>query len=163
MGMMLESEIQRGQSVSLVLTEEIKTDRLESIVGDLMGELGLDLTDQHFAGTPARVAGLYRELTRGSRVDPAEILKTFDSKHSELIVVSEINFYSLCPHHLLIYRFYHKLLRRVQASKRIHTFFQPACHCRPLVLFHHFQKEVTGRKCIDIIAYGLGHSYTGGI
>jgi len=104
MGMMLESEIQRGQSVSLVLTEEIKTDRLESIVGDLMGELGLDLTDQHFAGTPARVAGLYRELTRGSRVDPAEILKTFDSKHSELIVVSEINFYSLCPHHLLIYR-----------------------------------------------------------
>jgi GTP cyclohydrolase I len=37
-------------------------------------------------------------------VDPAKILKTFDSKHSELMVVSEINFYSLCPHHLLIYR-----------------------------------------------------------
>jgi len=69
-----------------------------------MGELGLDLTDQHFAGTPARVARLYRELTRGSQVHPATILKTFDSKHSELIVISEINFYSLCPHHLLIYR-----------------------------------------------------------
>jgi len=37
-------------------------------------------------------------------VDPAKILKTFDSKHSELIVVSEITFYSLCPHHFLIYR-----------------------------------------------------------
>ena len=41
---------------------------------------------------------------RGYRLDPAKILKTFDSKHSELIVVSEINFYSLCPHHLLVYR-----------------------------------------------------------
>jgi GTP cyclohydrolase I len=104
MGVMLESEIQQDRSMSLLLTEEAKTGRLERIVGDLMGELGLDLTDQHFAGTPARVARLYRELTRGSRVDPAKILKTFDSKHSELIVVSEINFYSLCPHHLLIYR-----------------------------------------------------------
>ena len=104
MGVMLESENHQDRSMSLLLTEEAKTDRLERIVVNLMGELGLDLTDQHFAGTPARVARLYRELTRGSRVDPAKILKTFDSKHSELIVVSEINFYSLCPHHLLIYR-----------------------------------------------------------
>src|SRR5579864_462407 len=104
MGVMLESENHQDRSMSLLLTEEAKTDRLERIVVDLMGELGLDLTDQHFAGTPARVARLYRELTRGSRVDPAKILKTFDSKHGELIVVSEINFYSLCPHHLLIYR-----------------------------------------------------------
>jgi GTP cyclohydrolase I len=32
------------------------------------------------------------------------MLKTFRSKHRELIVVSDIDFYSLCPHHLLIYR-----------------------------------------------------------
>jgi GTP cyclohydrolase I len=104
MGMMLETEIQQDRSMALLLTDEAKTDRLEKIIGDLMTELGLDLTDQHFEGTPARVARLYRELTRGSRLDPVKILKTFDSKHSELIVVSEINFYSLCPHHLLIYR-----------------------------------------------------------
>ena len=100
----LESEIRQDRSMALVLTDETKTDRLEKIVRDLITELGLDINDQHFVGTPARVARLYRELTRGSRVDPARILKTFDSKHSELIVVSEINFYSLCPHHLLIYR-----------------------------------------------------------
>ena len=104
MGVALESEIQQDRSMALVLTEETKTDRLERIVSDLMTELGLDITDQHFEGTPARVARLYRELTRGSRLDPVKILKTFDSKHRELIVVSEINFYSLCPHHLLIYR-----------------------------------------------------------
>ena len=104
MGVTLESEIQQDRSMALVLTDETKTDRLERIVRDLITELGLDITDQHFEGTPARVARLYRELTRGSRLDPAKILKTFDSKHSELIVVSEINFYSLCPHHLLVYR-----------------------------------------------------------
>ena len=104
MGVMLESEIQQDRSMGLVLTDETKTDRLERIIRDLITELGLDITDQHFEGTPARVARFYRELTRGSRLDPAKILKTFDSKHSELIVVSEINFCSLCPHHLLIYR-----------------------------------------------------------
>ena len=104
MAVMLEPEIQQDRSMALVLTDETKMDRLEAIIGDLMKELGLDLTDQHFEGTPARVARLYRELTRGSRVAPAKILKTFDSKHSELIVVSDVNFYSLCPHHLLIYR-----------------------------------------------------------
>ena len=104
MGVTLESEIQQDRSMALVLTDETKTDRLERIIRDLITELGMDITDQHFEGTPARVARLYRELTRGSRLDPAKILRTFDSKHSELIVVSEINFYSLCPHHLLVYR-----------------------------------------------------------
>jgi GTP cyclohydrolase IA len=104
MGVTLESEIQQDRSMALLLTDETKTDRLERIIRDLITELGLDITDQHFEGTPARVARLYPELTRGSRMDPAKILKTFDSKHSELIVVSEITFYSLCPHHLLIYR-----------------------------------------------------------
>lgn len=104
MSVIVESEIQQDRSIALLLADETKTDRLERIIRDLITKLGLDIADQHFQGTPARVARLYRELTRGSRLDPAKILKTFDSKHSELIVVSEINFYSLCPHHLLIYR-----------------------------------------------------------
>jgi GTP cyclohydrolase I len=103
-GVTLEPEMQEDRSMSSVLTDETKMDRLERIVRDLITELGLDITDQHFEGAPSRVARLYRELSCGSRVDPAKILKTFDSKHRELIVVSEINFYSLCPHHLLIYR-----------------------------------------------------------
>ncbi len=104
MSVMFESAVRHDRNMSLLLSDEGETGRLESIIRELLTELGLDLADQHFAGTPARVARLYRELTRGSRMDPAKILKTFDSKHSELIVVSDINFYSLCPHHLLIYR-----------------------------------------------------------
>jgi GTP cyclohydrolase IA len=81
-----------------------KNHRVEEIVRDLLLELGADLRDQHFQETPARVARMYRELTRGYRTRPQNILTTFASNHHELIVVSDINFYSLCPHHLLIYR-----------------------------------------------------------
>jgi GTP cyclohydrolase IA len=81
-----------------------KKDRLEAIVKELLIELGVDIHDQHFRRTPTRVARLYRELTQGYRIRPAEVLTTFASSHRELIVVSDINFYSLCPHHLLIYR-----------------------------------------------------------
>jgi len=102
--MIMESEIQNNRNIALLLEEGTRPDRLESIIRELMAELGLDLSNQHFRGTPARVARLYRDLTRGRSADPAAILKTFHSKHSELIVVSDINFYSLCPHHLLIYR-----------------------------------------------------------
>jgi len=104
MSVMSELDVEQDRNMALVLTEETRTDRLERIISDLITELGFDLADQHFEATPAPVARLYRELTRGPRVDPAKILKTFNSKHSELIVVSEISFYSLCPHHLLIYR-----------------------------------------------------------
>jgi GTP cyclohydrolase I len=81
-----------------------KNHRLESIVRELLIELDVDIQDQHFRGTPARVARLYRDLTRGYRMRPDEILTTFASSHHELIVISDVNFYSLCPHHLLIYR-----------------------------------------------------------
>lgn len=100
----MESGVRKNRDVSLYLDEESRSTRLERIVGELMSELGLDLNDQHFKGTPARVARLFRGLTHGYQANPAEILKTFESLHNELIVVSDINFYSLCPHHLLIYR-----------------------------------------------------------
>ena len=73
MGVALESAIQHDRNMTLLLPEEAKTGRLESIIRELITELGLDLADQHFAGTPARVARLYRELTRGSRMDPEDL------------------------------------------------------------------------------------------
>jgi GTP cyclohydrolase IA len=78
-------------------------DRLQAIISMLLAELGFDLMSEHFRDTPKRVARFYREFTRGYRVNPAEILKSFASRNRELIVVSGVEFFSLCPHHLLIY------------------------------------------------------------
>lgn len=78
-------------------------DRLEGIIRLLLLELGLDANNQHFQDTPARVARYYREFTQGYQARPADILKIFRSKSADLIVVSSIDFFSLCPHHLLVY------------------------------------------------------------
>ncbi len=78
-------------------------DRLQPIIEMLLNELGLDTHSEHFRETPKRVARFYREFTRGYRAKPTEILKTFPSRNRELIVVSDVEFFSLCPHHLLIY------------------------------------------------------------
>jgi len=78
-------------------------DRLQAIVAMLVAELGFDMRSEHFRDTPKKVARFYREFTRGYLVNPAEILKTFGSSNRELIVVSDVEFFSLCPHHLLIY------------------------------------------------------------
>lgn len=78
-------------------------DRLPAIIAMLLKELGLEVQSEHFRDTPKRVARFYREFTRGYGAKPAEILKTFPSRNQELIVVSDVEFFSLCPHHLLIY------------------------------------------------------------
>lgn len=78
-------------------------DRLQAVIEMLLNELGLDSHSEHFRDTPKRVARFYREFTRGYRARPSEILKTFPSHNRELIVVSDVEFFSLCPHHLLIY------------------------------------------------------------
>ena len=78
-------------------------DRLTEIVKLLLLELGVDIADQHFRETPARVARFYRDFTRGLNVKPEAILKTFRSRERDLVVVSSIDFFSLCPHHLLVY------------------------------------------------------------
>ena len=52
--------------------------------------------------TPARVARAYAELFAGLRVDPADVLTTtFEAYHEELVLVRDIEVFSLCEHHLL--------------------------------------------------------------
>ena len=53
--------------------------------------------------TPRRVARMYRELLQGYRVDPAAMINgaLFDVQYDEMVIVRDIEFYSLCEHHLL--------------------------------------------------------------
>ena len=103
----LEDQLERMPAVALpsVRLEDaaLKADRLAEIVELLLLELGLDVGNQHFRETPERVARFYREFTRGLCVRPETILKTFQSETRELVVASGIEFFSLCPHHLLVY------------------------------------------------------------
>lgn len=53
--------------------------------------------------TPARVARMYDELTAGYHVDPAKLINgaLFEVEYSEMVIVKDIDFYSLCEHHML--------------------------------------------------------------
>ncbi len=85
------------------LTTAPTRDHLEEIFRLLLVELGINVNSEHFQDTPARVARVYRDFTRGYAARPQDILKTFGSKTNGLVVVSNIDFFSLCPHHLLVY------------------------------------------------------------
>jgi GTP cyclohydrolase I len=77
--------------------------RVEAAVRQILTEIGEDPDRQGLAGTPERVHRMYMELTAGYHVDPERLIHgaVFDVDYSEMVVVKDIPFYSLCEHHLL--------------------------------------------------------------
>jgi len=77
--------------------------RVEAAVREILREIGEDPDRQGLLGTPGRVHRMYAELTAGYHVDPGRLINgaIFDVPYSEMVVVKEIPFYSLCEHHLL--------------------------------------------------------------
>jgi GTP cyclohydrolase I len=76
---------------------------VEAAVRDILVEIGEDPGRDGLIGTPERVHRMYTELTAGYHVDPDRLINgaIFDVGYSEMVVVKDIPFYSLCEHHLL--------------------------------------------------------------
>lgn len=76
---------------------------LESAVRTLLTEIGEDPEREGLARTPERVRRMYDELTAGYHVDPDALIHgaCFEVDYDEMVVVRDIEFYSLCEHHLL--------------------------------------------------------------
>jgi GTP cyclohydrolase I len=84
--------------------EEVEPNgRVESAVREILLEIGEDPDREGLHGTPERVHRMYTELTAGYHVDPERLINNaiFDIGYSEMVVVKDIPFYSLCEHHLL--------------------------------------------------------------
>jgi GTP cyclohydrolase I len=75
----------------------------EAIVRRLLHAIGEDPARQGLQRTPQRVARMYDELTAGYYVEPQELINDalFDVDYSEMIVVRDIEYFSMCEHHLL--------------------------------------------------------------
>jgi GTP cyclohydrolase I len=80
---------------------------LTRAIADLLLASGAEL-DAETRGTPERVAkALMEDLLDGYGKDPVEVLKSSlvpASKKGELVIVSQLDFHSMCPHHLLPYK-----------------------------------------------------------
>lgn len=70
---------------------------------EILKLLGEDPDREGLQKTPERVAKAMLTLTKGYMMDPSEILKSarFKEKYSQMVIVRDINFYSLCEHHML--------------------------------------------------------------
>lgn len=76
--------------------------RAEAAVRELLAAIGEDPEREGLQETPARVARAYAELTQGLRQRPEDVLTTtFDIGHDEMVLVRDIELWSMCEHHLV--------------------------------------------------------------
>jgi GTP cyclohydrolase I len=78
-------------------------DPLETIVERILEEIGEDSSREGLLNTPRRVAKSLRYLTRGYQQDPDKVLNgaLFSVGYDEMVIVRDIEVFSLCEHHLL--------------------------------------------------------------
>ena len=79
------------------------TDILSNNYKTIIENLGEDVTREGLEKTPERVAKAMQYLTHGYGLDPLQILKSalFTEDHQQMIVVKDIEVYSMCEHHML--------------------------------------------------------------
>jgi GTP cyclohydrolase I len=77
-------------------------ERAEAAIRELLLAVGEDPEREGLVGTPRRVARTYAEMFAGMRVRPEDVLTTtFDLGHDEMVLVKDIEVWSMCEHHLV--------------------------------------------------------------
>ncbi len=76
---------------------------LENNVKNILNEIGEDINREGLKRTPHRVAKAYEFLTQGYRKKIEDVLNgaIFTERYDEMVIVKDIDFYSMCEHHLL--------------------------------------------------------------
>ena len=87
----------------LDVPQEACSGDIECATRDILKAIGEDVNREGLLNTPARVSRAYAELTAGYHVDPVRLINDaiFDVNYDEMVIVRDIDFYSLCEHHLL--------------------------------------------------------------
>jgi GTP cyclohydrolase IA len=87
----------------MIATMSDRSGAFEEAVRTLLDEIGEDPTREGLTGTPQRVRRMYDELTAGYGTDADTLINdaTFEVAYDEMVVVRDIEFFSLCEHHLL--------------------------------------------------------------
>ncbi len=82
---------------------EPNTEKIAGLVRQILVELGEDPDREGLAGTPERVARALAFLTSGYRTDPKTVINDalFTQATSSMVIVKDIEVYSLCEHHML--------------------------------------------------------------
>jgi len=92
-----------NEIADLNLESEIDEGKIIESVEIILAAVGENPNRQGLRNTPARVARAYSEMLDGYRTDPIKLLNgaIFDVAYDEMVIVRDIEFYSLCEHHML--------------------------------------------------------------
>jgi len=101
--MIEQKKIEMNEAASLLPGEGIDTQAIEESVTRMIEAFGEDPQREGLQRTPERVGRMYVELLEGYRLDPAALVNDaiFTVEYEEMVIVRDIEFYSLCEHHLL--------------------------------------------------------------
>jgi GTP cyclohydrolase IA len=98
----MAEDISRISHDSEPITAPVDQLRIENAVREILLAIGENPDRDGLQKTPGRVARAYVELAKGMREDAKDVLSTtFDLGHEELVIVRDIEFQSLCEHHML--------------------------------------------------------------
>lgn len=91
------------QAADLFQDTEIDHAKVETAVRNLLVSIGENPDREGLERTPDRVARSYDELFAGYRIDPVAMVNDalFDVTYDEMVVVRDIEFFSMCEHHML--------------------------------------------------------------
>lgn len=83
--------------------EKIDAETIETATRQILKAIGEDPQRDGLQKTPQRVARMYAELLSGYQTDPIVLVNgaIFDVQYDEMVIVRDIEFYSLCEHHIL--------------------------------------------------------------
>ncbi|MBL8160700.1 MAG: GTP cyclohydrolase I FolE [Anaerolineae bacterium] len=81
----------------------VDQDKIEAATHEILTAVGEDPQREGLLNTPNRVARMYTEMLDGYRTDPAKLINNaiFDVEYDDMVIVRDIEFSSLCEHHML--------------------------------------------------------------
>ena len=90
-------------AAELFCDSEMDFESIEKSVKDILLAIGEDPDREGLLATPGRVARAYGELLEGYRTDPIKLVNnaTFTADYDDMVIVRDIEFYSMCEHHML--------------------------------------------------------------
>jgi GTP cyclohydrolase I len=101
--LLLEENTDEGIQINPSQPTWLNKGNIEVAVYSILSNIGENPEREGLLNTPNRVARMYQELTGGYHVDPEKMINgaVFSVDYDEMVVVKDIDFYSMCEHHML--------------------------------------------------------------
>ena len=94
---------ENGHDVGTAAPSPVDQARIAAATAEILDAIGEDKGRAGLRATPERVGRAWAELTAGYHIDPVKLINDaiFEVDHDDMVIVRDIEFYSLCEHHLL--------------------------------------------------------------